>query len=148
MFEPVRLRLPLSAKPSTALERADQTLRPLGFEFAERSESRRLYRGPSLNSTKENPLIGAGRLELQVEGGDLLVEADLSGTHKLMAFVIFFPPGLVLALSVLFLFVLDGFEPRDTLWHGIWLVLGPGMAWWIRRRSRERVERFARSLVV
>jgi hypothetical protein len=147
MLAPVRLQMPLEVDPSEALLRADLSLRQAGFRFLDREAGRHVYEGPQLNSSNENPLRGAGRVELRAGGGMLEATADLAGTRWLMAFVLFFPPLLVGGLGLVSSRTMVDFDWVSLGPHGIWLVLGPLMAVWLRRRTLRAFEVFAESPV-
>jgi hypothetical protein len=73
-----------------------------GFAIANRDERSASLTGPGLNSTKQNPLLGASKIRLAIEGNQLQVDAELGGVETMQRFLIRFPLLLGLVLGLLF----------------------------------------------
>jgi hypothetical protein len=73
-----------------------------GFAIVNRDERTASLTGPGLNSTKQNPLLGASKICLALEGNQLHVDAELGGVESMQRFLIRFPLLLGLVLGLLF----------------------------------------------
>lgn len=58
--------------------------------------------GPGLNSTRQNPLLGASKVTIQVDTGRLTVDADYGGLELLRRLMVRFPLLLGLGLGAFF----------------------------------------------
>lgn len=70
---------------------AIQMLGSQGFSISERTKSSVTLEGPGLNSTRENPLLGATKITLSINGKNLDADAELGGVERLQRFVTWFP---------------------------------------------------------
>lgn len=106
------------------------TLTGSGFRIVDRTATGAVLTGPGLNSTRENPLLGASRVELAVEGATLRVRADLGGVASMRRLLVWLPLGLGLGLGLLFTVVGGlGFGRQSGVGFGVpW---APGGWWWV-----------------
>lgn len=137
-------RRPFSGDPAAALQAVETTLLPNGFRLVKSSPSHLEWKGPGMQSSKENPLRGATEILFQARDGFLKLDASLGGVRAMSLFVCLFPLVLWGGFAVAGLM-----KPRDdggafmtsALWGvGIWLILGPALSLWFRRRTTRALE--------
>jgi hypothetical protein len=87
---------------SGALRAAIMILANNGFAIVERDDLSADLTGPGLNSTRQNPLLGATKVHLEVRGQQLQVDAELGGVDGMRRFLMRFPFMLGLGLSLVF----------------------------------------------
>jgi hypothetical protein len=136
--------------PSAILDEARTGLTAAGFRVlpADPAASDVLHAvGPSLHSTRQDPLLGAGTLRLTVTPPEVELVADLRGTWGLSLFARLFP---VLLMLGLYAWAKSGVPmskpPRsdeDVLRMMVLLIpVGIATSWWIRWRTRAALQRF------
>lgn len=137
--------VPMRRDAGEALEKARAVLLAAGFRAGASERGGVVFLGPGLNSTRQNPLLGASRLRLVARGERLSVDADLGGARRLGRFARFFPPLLCLALAIVFTVVFT-FKFDTLAWMApvygttgllaaVWLLVGPVLARAIRRNT-------------
>lgn len=122
-----------------AMNASVTTLTNNGFAIRERADDSAVLTGPGLNSTKQNPLLGATRINLKVQDGQLVANAELGGVESMQRFVTRFPILLCVGLGLFFgvlAAVQVGLGPAIPGWQGWQLVLLamliamiPGLPW-------------------
>lgn len=65
------------------LAAASTILMTNGFEVVRQDRQQIEFVGPGLNSTRQNPLLGASRVVVRVQDGRLSVDAELGGVESL-----------------------------------------------------------------
>ena len=135
---------------SVALRRAVDLLAITGFTIQSRETDTAKLTGPGLKSTNQNPLLGASAVDLRSDNGRLVLDADLGGTRFLRLFVRWFPPALLLGISVPFLVVVAaGIMPTLALLPValvaglqlvLWAIVGPRMGRGIERRTVQALD--------
>lgn len=93
---------PLGTSPADALQSALATLTNNGFAISQRGADFATVTGPGLYSTKQNPILGASRVELRIDNNTLHVQAELGGIDSIRRFLIWFPFLLGLGLGAVF----------------------------------------------
>ena len=145
--------------PARALHSAVTTLTNNEFAIVHCDDARATLTGPGLNSTRQNPLLGATRIDLRVDDNRLDVDAELGGVDSMRRFLTWFPlllgAGLGAVAGGLFFsqFGDDLDLPWAEGWQRIlfavgaamlpvapWLVLSPMMARWICNRTQRALE--------
>lgn len=133
-----------SGSAASALKIVEETLLPNGFRIVEAGASRLELKGPGMRSSKENPLRGATRVVVDAHDGVLHLDASLGGVVWLSLFVCLFPPALWLILGLAALARPESGEgllaSKSLYGVGIWLVLGPAMSFWFRKRTIDALE--------
>lgn len=119
-----------------ALQAALAILTNNGFAIVERSTYSADLSGPGLNSTRQNPLLGASKIHLELRGQQLHLEAELGGVDSMRRFLMRFPFLLGLGLGLLFA-VVGGFAfgmqfggfgvPWAQGWTWMLVAIGGGM---------------------
>ncbi len=117
-----------------------------GFKIAARDDAAVSLIGPGLNSTRENPLLGASKVEVQLVDDEVVLEAELGGVDRMRRFLTWFPLilGGVLAIFFAVLFLLLSGPSIQALGGSAiallavspWLVLSP----WISSKVKTRTE--------
>lgn len=148
MFDPKvhEVSTPLAGDPAAALDVARIALLSLGFEILADSEAELCARGPGMQSNRQPALLGASELSLRVTSSDVAARATLGGVAAMKAFLFLFPPGLALALALLF-----GLLGMQNWWVAgaavaPWLLLSPWMAALIEFRTTRAVDRLVRGM--
>jgi hypothetical protein len=113
-----------------ALDVCTATLTTLGFRIVSQEQYSRCFEGPGMQSTKQNPILGASTIRLSWKEQKLVLDAELKGLERMRQFLLFFPPGLALFFVMLFgiLFHTRGFGFVVLLSIAPllpWLVLSP-----------------------
>lgn len=134
-----------------------------GFKIERQNTNGIVLSGPGLQSTRQNPLLGASQVELSAERTTLALEAELGGVDSMRRFLIVLP----LALGMVFfsLSIVTGgvvvavnfgqakqmladpghwwlwLMPLWPVWPiAPWMVLGPLMSRWMRSRTERALE--------
>jgi hypothetical protein len=120
-----------------ALEFAVRTLVGIGFRLERHSATAATLVGPGMNSSKQNPVVGASSVELSATSRGLVAQAELGGAQRMAGFVRWFPPtlavGIYVVLSTVFLLTPGPARLAGPLIAAlpcgivaaVWLVLGP-----------------------
>lgn len=142
-----------------ALQTALEILSHHGFAIVHRDAKSADLTGPGLNSTRQNPLLGASKIHLELQDQRLLLNAELGGVDSMARFLMLMPLLLGLTLGLLFGVVSGlalgqafgvGFGvPRVQGWRWLlvamsgamlpvspWLILSPMMSSKIRTRTQ------------
>jgi hypothetical protein len=150
--------IPVSNRPVAQLEVAMSILAGQGFEVTHRDATSAALRGPGLNSSRQNPLLGATHVELRLESEELRLYAKLGGVDAMRRWLMWFPFVLGLGLGLFFAlaggvmfgrqFVVPLGDTWNRGWRWIavafaaalvpvspWLVLSPLIARQLRRRT-------------
>ncbi|MEC7949424.1 MAG: hypothetical protein VX265_17785 [Myxococcota bacterium] len=126
---------PLDAAPDAVLERARIMLGTRGFAVTVQGR-RLLAQGPHLLSASQQPVLGAGRIVLDVDDAEARLASDLSGLSRLRWFVMFGPTLIAVAIGGgMTLAGVDGALRPALINALIWLFLGPALSVWLRRRT-------------
>ena len=99
-----------------------------GFAIINRDENSASLVGPGLNSTKQNPLLGASKIHLELDRQQLRLEAELGGVDSMRKFLMRFPFMLGLGLGLLF-GVFGGFAFGQQFGVGFGVPWAQGWAW-------------------
>jgi hypothetical protein len=144
------------------------TLTNNGFAITHRDARSVSLTGPGLNSTRQNPILGASKITLQIRDNSIVADAELGGVDAMQRFVIRFPFLLGLSLGLLFGIgggLLFGWQfgvgfgvPWAQGWRWMllaiggsmlpvapWLILSPLIARMIRIRTQNAVETLIRN---
>ncbi len=73
-----------------------------GFVIVERSNDSAIVTGPGLRSTRQNPVLSATRIQINVDDNQVRLNAELGGVASMQKFVLLFPFAIGFALSVFF----------------------------------------------
>lgn len=137
---------------AVAFSTVEATLLPNGFRVVDTNPHRRVLKGPGLQSTRESPVRGATKIVVEVEGETLHLRAELNGVLFMALFVCIFPVLLWAGFAVAGLFssaesaaALSG---KAFVGAAVWVVVGPVLARWIRRRTTRALDDMLASAVV
>ena len=151
--------VPALTTPSAILDDARSALTAAGFRVlpADPAAGDTLVAvGPSLSSTRQDPLLGAGTLRLTITPPEVALVADLRGTWGLTLFARMFPVLLLLGLYAWWKSGAPMSKPprkptqsEDDVLRMLVLLIPVGVAssWWIRWRTRDALQRFLRRLL-
>ncbi len=148
MFEPDvhEYATSFSGDAEAALDLARTALVSQGFEIVSNDTSEMRLRGPGMQSNRQSPLLGATDIWLRVTGSEIAARATLGGVAKMKAFVTWFPPGLVLSLTLMPLL----FGEPVPLWGFAmlvpWLFISPILAAAIRRSTERAIDAMVRGM--
>lgn len=119
----------VATKPlENVLQMALVTLTNTGFAIVKRDENSADLTGPGLNSTSQNPLLGASSIHLRVNGERLYLDAELGGVERMRKFLMRFPFMLGLGLGLLF-GVVGGIFFGRLFGVGFGIPWAQGMTW-------------------
>ena len=148
---------PFRGDPDKAFSLAEPALTAIGFCLTERTPTAVEFVGPGMNSSRQSALVGASRIHVQSNRGELALEADLGGVARMARFVTLFPVALCAFLAILFIVLFRVlFGPGPWLvtvvasTGGIallWLLLGPLMARGIRARTCHSLDALLANMV-
>lgn len=91
-----------TASTEDVLQAALVTLTNNGFAIVNRDKNSANLTGPGLNSTRQNPLLGASAIHLELQGQQLRLDAELGGVVSMQRFIMRFPFLLGLGLGLFF----------------------------------------------
>ena len=148
-----------------ALQKALLILTNNGFAILSRDESSASLSGPGLNSTSQNPLLGASKIHVVEDGSKLRLDAELGGAEHLQRFIKSIPwaTGFGAAFLHASMGVLFGWQfgvgfgiPGASGW--IWLMItfciatGVALPWifispWLAKSIRTKTEQALKNLV-
>jgi hypothetical protein len=153
----------VSGAPDAALKFVLITLATNGFTITQRDATSATLIGPGLNSTRQNPILGASKIDVRVDDRSLHVHAELGDVDRMWRFLMWFPFLLCFGLG-LFFAVVGGavFGQQFGAENGVpaaqgrkwalvalgvamlpaapWLVLSPRMARMVRNRTHRALE--------
>ena len=95
-----------SGDPQRLLAAASTILMTNGFAVVQQDGHRVEFAGPGLSSTKQHPILGASKVVVCADHGQLTVDADYGGVESLRRFMIRFPLLLGLGLGSVFAVIL------------------------------------------
>jgi len=153
------------------LEFAIATLANNGFAITYRDATSATLTGPGLNSTRQNPILGASRITLVRRGSTFYAEAELGGVDTMQRFLMWFPFLLGLGLGLFFCVgggLIFGRQmgvafgvPWAPGWQWMvvamggamlpvapWLILSPLMVNMIRKRTQNAIETLVHNAVL
>jgi hypothetical protein len=110
------------------LQAALTTLTNNGFAIVNRDKNSVDLTGPGLNSTKQNPLLGASAIHLELQGQQLRLDAELGGVDSMQRFLMRFPFMLGLGLG-LFFGVVGGVALGRQFGVGFGVPWAQGLTW-------------------
>lgn len=118
------------------------TFSQLGFRIDDKGQQELELTGPGLRNTRQSPLLGFSKLNIQLTSHAIHVTGELGGVGWMRNFLILFIGGMLLFFVVLF-----GILFRNNLNFDIWIVILPFAPWpllipWISRRM-EKLSRTA-----
>ena len=87
---------------SEVLRAALTTLTNNGFAIENCDDRSASLTGPGMRSTRQNPLLGASKIHLAIDGNQLRLDAELGGVDSMRRFLMRFPFLLGLGLGLLF----------------------------------------------
>ncbi len=125
------------------LESAQAIMLPNGFRLEELSDKKIQMSGRGMQSTKEDPIRGATHVSLEIVGEEIFLEANLGGVKFMTWFICLFPMLMFAGFAILpfFMSEADNQMAEQVVgwqrWGGLlfWLVAGPLIAFWMRRRT-------------
>lgn len=146
-------------------------LEAVGFKILSCDKNRAELQGPGMNSTKQNPLLGATTIQVRRSDSAIKLDATLGGIATMERFLRWFPLGLGLMLGTLFAFVGGiGFGQQFGIPFGVpwaqgvnwiivaytfallpitpWFFISPWMVNMIRRRTTEALETLLHNAVI
>lgn len=157
--------------PQQALSRAILVLETVGFRIVSCDERNAELQGPGLNSTKQNPLLGATMIHLRCTERTIRLTAKLGGVATMQRFLTWFPWILGLSLGTIFALAGGiGFGRAAGIPFGVpwaqgfnwilaayamallpvapWLFLSPWLIRVIRNRTRVALETLLQNAVI
>lgn len=159
----------LTTPTAHALQAALSILTNNGFAIVSRDENSASLTGPGLNSTRQNPLLGASKIHLIQDGDRLRVDAELDAAERFQRFLSSIPwcAGLGAALLHASLGLQFGWKfgvgfgvPGSSGWSwllmslgigllsgGPWFVFSPWMSGMIRANTEQALKNLVTNAV-
>ncbi len=148
MFEPTvhEYSTPFEGDTAAAFDLARTALVSQGFEILKETATEMRAQGPGMHSNQQPPIVGVSDFLLRVAGSKIAATATLGGVAKMKAFVVLFPPGLVISLTLMGFFM-----GSDEWWYGFllvapWLLISPWMASMMERTTVKAVDSMVRGM--
>jgi hypothetical protein len=144
--------VPFRGNLKQALDLGIATLTSLGFRIVAKDSASLELTGPGMYSTRQSPLLGASRIQIAAEGGNLAVHAELGGVEWMSRFIQVFPATLCLLLFLVMVGIFAIVQPQSlghvTAITGgvtganlvVWLLLGPRLTRYIQARSCRAID--------
>jgi hypothetical protein len=131
---------PISGRPEAAIRMVRDALVANAFTIVSASPTAFEATGPGMTGSNQNALLGISKASFRAEEGVIHVQAELGGAARLGLFVMFFP----LALGGVLVATLSlANKPNAVLAPLLavspWLVVGPLMACFFRRRTEKAI---------
>jgi hypothetical protein len=127
-METYSVSIPANDDTFDSLTKAVRALTAVGFSVVKQDERRVELRGPGLRSTKQNPLLGATKIELRSTNRAVQMDAELGGVQTMQKFLTWFPALLGLTLAVVFSAV-GGIIFGQVFGIGFGIPVAPGWKW-------------------
>jgi hypothetical protein len=132
---------------AAAAKRIVDTLSAVGFRIVSQQNFSVELKGPGMNSSRENALVGASRVVVRVERGQVTVEAEFAAVRRLIRGVGVLVGGLAIFFLVLFGFIVPVKE-SDTFVRfvmpilpvALWPIVLPWMGRVFRRRTARALD--------
>jgi len=107
-------------------------------------------KGPGMQSTKQNPLLGASRVRIAIESSFITLSAELGGVKWMRNFLFVFPPSLALLLSITFFILPIASFAAFIPWLAVlpWVFLSPLVARWIKKRTLSALDTMLHNMTV
>lgn len=121
---------PFTDDTEKAFETASRVLMANGFELVAQDGTSMEFTGRGMNSTKQNPLLGATRIAIEADHGELHLDAELGGVERMRRFLTYFPQAMSVGF-VLFFGVLMGFVFGQQNGMGFGVPFAPGWKWFL-----------------
>ena len=119
----------VTTKPSqNVLHAAMVILTNNGFSIVHCDDQSADLTGPGLDSTRQNPLLGASKIQLKFRGQQLCLDAELGGVETMRKFLMRFTFLLGLALALLF-GIVSGFAFGRQFGVGFGVPWAQGWTW-------------------
>lgn len=96
----------------------------LGFRIEHKDHSSCVLIGPGMNNSRQSPLLGISRLQVDSSRNTLNVKAELKAAQKMRQFLIWFIGGMFVFMMIVFGVVFRGRE--DFRW---WIPALPFLPW-------------------
>jgi hypothetical protein len=146
--------IPIAGPPETAIRVVRDALIANGFTIVEAKPTEFTATGPGMMSTNQNAILGVSKATLRIDGAVIHVKAELGGAAWIGRFAMFFPIGLGVLLAAVFWVIRQAQgnlanKPTAVLAPLLavspWLVIGPLMARFIRKRTEQAVDALLQS---
>lgn len=73
-----------------------------GFAVSEKNSLAIEFRGPGMNSTRQNPILGATRIRISTDTDRLVLDAELGGVERMKRFLTVFPASMAVGFAIFF----------------------------------------------
>lgn len=132
-----RTTIPFDGDCTKAIDIARSVFINNNFKIESLSRSEIVARGSGMQSTKQNPLVGATLVRITVKPSLIDLSAELGGVRWMRNFLFIFPPSLALTISIVFLILPMPAFVVFVPWLAVspWLIISPLLAKWIKSRT-------------
>jgi hypothetical protein len=142
----------IQGDPIKVLEAALNILVAMGFSIVKKEKYLLELSDPGLHSSKQNPILGASKIIVSINGNELVVQAEYGGIRKLMKFITILI--VVMAISFLIFFTfLFGKQSDNIVYISLapflpWIVLLPLMSNIFQKRIKKSLDTFVNNVLV
>jgi hypothetical protein len=130
----------VSGEAAAAAKQIVDSLTAQGFRIAREQRGSVDLLGPGMQSSRQNPLVGASNVVVSSRRREVIVEADFGAVRRLIRTL-----GVVIFAMAILFFVMFAFVVRPENWFvrfvvpvlplAPWPILLPWMSWLFRRRT-------------
>jgi len=145
---------PFSGNMEKALEVAKNVFIQHNFQIVRNSNSEVEFTGPSMLSSRQNPLVGISRVCIRGTSGNISVEAEFGGIRMLTKYLVLFIVGMAIFFLVVFgiMFSKQGQPLNKIILLSLapfipWPVLIPIMAIWMKSRTSKALDTLVNNMV-
>lgn len=137
---------------SSAMATAKNFFISNGFKLELRGNDTLLLKGPGMISNRQNAIRGVSKGQLQITSSSIVFTGDLGGVEFMKKFVCFFPPALILGLTVTLsiVFYLTNQFSVEFLTFALliipWLIIGPLVGKSIQRKTENAINTLLENL--
>jgi len=137
-------------KSSTdVLDTCKKILMPNNYRLTKSTESEFVFEGGGMIKKGQNPLLGATKISVSINGQSLEINSELGGLFRSNLFIMIFPPALMIFLSTTFYFSGLGTQAVKQTLMGIlpWLIISPLICYYLKTVTVKALDSLAHNII-